>query len=330
MADDNMLNTPTPEAAPAPIDITPGAVAVPPAGDPAPAEVPPAGDPVPATDVAKQPADGTILGEDGKEPEAPVPGDWPDDWKEKIAAGDEKLAKLAARYGSPAGVLRALQAAQSKINSTPSLVELPENATEEQVAAYRAAHDVPLKAEDYRLPDAAAFNDVRKTEARAFMEVMHGMNAPRGFVEKALEFHYANVQASEDAQAAEDIAYHQNSDTELRREWGSQYTANKNAIKGMLGVHPPEVVENLLGARLSNGKRLADDPSVLRMLLTQAKELNPAATVIPGGQESLAGLEARKAEIEKRMQVDRTGYFRDEKMQAEYGAILAAEQRMKR
>lgn len=268
-------------------------------------------------------------GEPANEPAITVQADWPEDWKTKMAGGDENLTKLINRYGSPAQVGAALMEARQTISKNPKSVTLGDNPTPEQLSEFRKANGVPETLDGYKMPENILLDEADKPGVKAFLAKMHDAHAPQAFVEKAIAAHFEQVTAQKELQAADDLAFHQVSNTAIRQEWGANYTGNLNAIKGLLGQHPKEVSDNLLGARLANGKRLSDDPGTLRALLTIAKDVNPAATLIPGGQESSNGIQQRKAEIEKRMVEDRVGYYRDEKMQEEYGQILMAEQKMK-
>lgn len=283
-------------------------------------------------DGSPPPANPTILGDETPPTEnAPqqVPADWPADWKDKIAGGDDNLKKLVGRYGSPQNLAAALLEARQKISTMPKVVDLPENATPEQLSEYRKANGVPETVDGYKLPENLLLDEADKPGVKNFLTKMHAQNVPQGFIEKAIAAHFEDVTAARELQVANDMAYKQVSDTALRKEWGPSYTANLNAIKGMLALHPEEVTANLLGARLADGKLLASDPATLRTLLTMAKDINPAASLIPGGQESGAGIEQRIKDIETRMTKDRVGYFRDQTMQDEYGQLLTAREKLK-
>ena len=55
----------------------------------------------------------TVVDERRPDP-APV-APWPDDWRQKMAGGDEKALKRLVRYQSPQGVMKALLAADARL-----------------------------------------------------------------------------------------------------------------------------------------------------------------------------------------------------------------------
>ncbi len=230
-----------------------------------------------------------------------VPADWPADWKEKMAGGNKDVESLLGRYASPAAAAAALAAAQQKIRSAKVVEPLSAEATPEQVAEYRKATGVPEKADGYKLPEGVVPDEGTKQYLKSFYEEMHAANVPQGVVEKALGAYFKNVETAAAKQAEDDLAFHQVSDMSIRKEWGPGYKGNINAIMAMFSTHPKEVQDNLLNARLANGQKLASDPATLRMLLSMAKDINPAATVIPGGLEAGKGVDDRIKEINTMM-----------------------------
>jgi hypothetical protein len=80
----------------------------------------------------------------------PPAGDWPDDWRDKLAGGDKETQALLKRFGSPAAVARALKDTRAQV-SKGAVAALPEDATEEDKAAWRKARGVPDKPEAYDL-----------------------------------------------------------------------------------------------------------------------------------------------------------------------------------
>ena len=62
---------------------------------------------------------------------------WPQDWRDQLAGGDEKLVKRAQRYASPRDVWNALVAAQNRISSGELKSVLPKDAKPEEIAAWR-------------------------------------------------------------------------------------------------------------------------------------------------------------------------------------------------
>lgn len=260
-----------------------------------------------------------------------VPADFPTDWQAKMAGGNKDVEKLLARYGSPVAAAAALAAAQQKIRGAKTVEPLGENPTDEQVAEYRKSTGVPDKAEDYKLPDGVVPDEASKEYLKGFFDKMHKANVPAAMVDHVVRAYFDNVEAAAAQQAESDLTYHTASNLSIRKEWGPGYTANLNAIKGMLSLHPAEVQDNIMGARLADGSKLADNPGALRALLQMAKDINPAATVIPSSADAGKGVEGRLADISKQMSEKGQTWWHNKAqapLRAEHLQLLEAQSKM--
>lgn len=278
--------------------------------------------------------DATILSTDttADTTQVTVQADWPTDWQDKMAGGNAEVLKIIKRYSSPANAAAALAAAQQKIRSGKVTEPLTADATPEQVAEYRKATGVPETAEGYKLPEGIVPDEGTKTYLKSFYEEMHAAHVPQGVVEKALGAYFKNVEAAASKQAEDDLAFHQTSDMSIRKEWGPSYKGNINAIMAMLATHPKEVQDNILNARLGNGQKLASDPATLRAFLSMAKDINPAAMVIPGGIEAGKGIDDRLAEINGQMKTMGQAKWHakgNEGLRTEHLQLIEAQQKMK-
>lgn len=256
--------------------------------------------------------------------------DWPDDWRERAAAGDEKAAKRFARYTSPADALKALVEAQNKISAGIKPAALPENATDEERAQWRADNGIPATPDEYdlTLPGGLAIGEADKEVIADFLKHAHGADMRPEQVKSSLAWYYETQERQAQEQAQADAAMFQATEEELRQEWGGDYRRNVNLASTLLDNAPPGVKENLLGARLADGTALGNSPGVLRWLASLSRELNPLATVVPGsGATAAAAVETEIAALEARMGGDeatRKAYFKDEKAQARYRELVSA------
>jgi hypothetical protein len=142
-----------------------------------------------------------------------------------------------------------------------------------------------------------------------------------------------------DAQAAlrdrADGDFHTDTLTELTGEWGKEFKANQNAIGNFVSMFPEEFRSQMLLARTPDGRVLGDHPTFLRAALMLAKDINPAATVLPAAAGGgLSSVESRIAEIEGIMRDPKRSdqYWHGEsgaKMQAEARDLYAARDKMK-
>ncbi len=282
----------------------------------------------------KQAESGTALDvedEDGK-----VPADWPEDWRARAARGDEKLVKQLERYKSPVDVANALFAAQQKIRTGELKTSLPEDASEEDIAAWRKDNGIPEKPDGYldMMSSGVVIGEDDKPLVESFLKSAHAKNASPDVVASAVEWYYEQQEETAAARAEADTLAAQTAVDALRAEWGNEYRQNINAVKSFLGQagttkSGDDVGDMLMGARLPDGTPLASHPDVLRWLANTASTVNPGGFLAPGDtQTQLQAMGERKAEIEKLMRTNRKEYNRNEAIQAEYRKILEAEEKL--
>src|SRR4051812_48364523 len=117
-----------------------------------PAVTPPA-DPAPAPALAPDPATPAIaLGGDPSDPANPSADPGGDDWRARYGE-DPELQKILARLPSEAELAKKLVSQEKLIRSGQhkTVAPLAEDATPEEVAAYRKAAGIPEKADGYGL-----------------------------------------------------------------------------------------------------------------------------------------------------------------------------------
>ena len=76
---------------------------------------------------------------------------------------------------------------------------------------------------------------------------------------------------------------------------------------------------------------MAADPAVIKWVVEQQLQLNPASALVGvgTGHEQMTSIESEIGKIEKTMKENRTAYFKDEKMQARYRDLLEAREKIK-
>lgn len=269
------------------------------------------------TDAAKTAADvgdKTVLdgvtADDGKKVDAPA--DWPADWREKMAAGDEKALALAKRYASPQNIFKAYLSANEKIRSGQIRQTLAEDASEAEIAAWRKDQGIPEKAEEYLkdLPEGVIVGEDDKMMLGEFAEDMHGIHADPATVKHAIGAYYRIMEKERDTLNAAEGERRVAAEVALRAEWGNEFAGNRAAIKGLLDGAPEAVRDTIHYARDAEGKGLFNNPDVLRWFLAIAREANPAATLVPaGGTSAVASVEARMAELNKLMSDKSSEYW---------------------
>ncbi len=262
--------------------------------------------------------------------------DWPDDWRDKLAKGDEKVRKRLDRFQSPADILKSWQSLEQKFYSGDVKSKLPDDATEDQIAAYRKENGIPDKPEGYleNLPNGLVIGDEDKPLVESYIERVHGKNADPAVVQETLDWYYQIQEDQMAQQAQSDEEVRQKFDDELRAEWGGEYRSNISAIKNFLSQAPDAddgtpLKDLILDSRLSDGTPAGSHPTMLRWLARLASEANPAGFVAPGaGLSQAQGVKDEIAEIEKVMREDRTAYNKDTKMQERLRVLYDAEAKL--
>lgn len=295
---------------PAPLGATPATIEIP---NPTPAPIAPSG-----------------------APPQPIPSQsngWGDNWRQVVAGEDPKLLARAERYQSPKAVFEALVAAQNKISAGELRAPLTENATPEQLAAYRQQNGIPEKPEGYfeKLPNGLVIGDQDKPLFESFAKGLHERNADPKVAQWAVQW-YNNHLEEQTAKVAEtDTAQRTEVEDALRTEWGGDYRANINHINGFLSQAPKEVSERIMDARGPDGRAIMNDPNTVRWFAQMAREFNPVGTIVSGtGGNHIDTVETEIASIEKTMRENRTAYNKDERMQGRLRDLYDARSRLQK
>lgn len=303
--------------------------ATPPA-DPAPA-TPPA-DPAPATPPATPPADPAPATPPADKPTPPAT-DWPDDWRAKLDK-EGKHSKTLDRFASPNALLDSYLSLRQKVDSgeLKSVTPYPDKGKPEEQVAWRKAHGIPEKAEEYSLKfaDGLVVGEVDKPIVDDFLIAAHSVNATPDQVNKLVGWYYQNQEKALTAQAEKDATYLAESEDLLHKEWGGEYRVNVNIIKGLVDTMPVDVRDLFVNSRLGDGTALMNHPDIARWLVHTGRTINPVATVVPGAGANVSGaIDDEIATIEKVMKTDRKTYNGDLKMQARLRDLYTARERAK-
>lgn len=247
-------------------------------------------------------------------------------WRTEIAGEDEALATQLERYSSPTELGASWKEQRAKISEGIKPAELPENATDADIAAYRKTFGIPAEAEGYYegLPDGVVIGEEDKPIADAFMNAIHGAHA-RPAVAHALIGAYNEFSEQEQA-AQQELDGQQSAEATdaLREAWGTDYRTNLNLVEAFLtNTFGEAAKEQLMNGRYGDGRGFMNDPDVLKGFAAAQRQLDPTSTIVPRGDESaMQTLDDEIKEIEDIMRTKRYVYNKDEKMQARYRELL--------
>lgn len=258
--------------------------------------------------------------------------DWPDDWREKMAGGDAKELERLKRFASPAAVYTSNRELEKKLSSTPLKKVLPENPTEEDLAAYRKDYGIPEKPEDYdiKLSEGLVIGDDDKPVVDEYLKIAHANHMKPDQVKSVLDWYYKDMQAQQQARQQLDEKIAGETREQLQSEWGNEYDRNVNLMKGYFGDGE---WDRLMNARLADGTPFGSDKALMQLFADRARDYNPVATSVGSGSEPMQGIITRKAELQA-MQGDRGSKYWNgpeaDKLQAEYRQLIEAEQKFKK
>lgn len=261
------------------------------------------------------------------------------DWagiRDKVANGDEKVLKRLSRYSTMESAVEALIAAQNKIASGQLKSALPEGATPEQLAAWRAENGIPEKVTDYNitLPEDFEFAEGGEKAMEGLLNRVHELNLNPAQAQSIFDYIVEQQQADASAMADRLAAFESEQVEALREMWGGDYKLNSNIVMNLLDSAPAGVKDMLLSATMANGAPLAHSAEMMRWLADLSREINPVATVVPGsGEQAMKTIQAEKASLEAMMGDPNSAYNKGpnrHKLQDRYMELVSAEQRATR
>lgn len=281
----------------------------------------PTGDPTP-------PADGGTPSSD--EPTTPV---WsqsaPDDWRQQIAGDDEKRLKQLDRHTDFGSFVKSAFNAQDKIRSGEISNGLPDNPSDEQLAAYREANGIPATAEDYSLTldEGLVLGESDERVMKGVYDIAHKNNVSNDVVTQLTNAMLKGQEYERQALQQQDGLDKQTADRQLREAWGQDYETNEGLVKNLINGLPESVRDNFGSARLADGTAVFNSPEMMNFLAEAARAINPAATVVPPGNGNpTQAITSRIAELESRMGTDE--WYKDEAAQQELRNLYTAQEKM--
>lgn len=273
-------------------------------------------------------------GGDGGEDGAAKAGKGDDtDWRDAMARGDAKLRKQLDRYATQADVGKKMRELERKLSSGEYLRALPEGADEAEVAAWRKERGIPDKPEGYLDKLELGKGHVIGEDDKPVVNEFGARAIELGLDQKQFSGVIAKYYELQDAQALkreeDDGRFHEESVEKLRDEMGKDYKPNINALNNLVAEMPEGLGDRILLARTPDGRLLGDDAAFISWWAGKARELNPAATLVPNASGNPAkSVEARLEEISKLRREDPDKFDHDKTLQAEERELLDAQLKM--
>jgi len=242
----------------------------------------------PAAAAAAAAAAPRLAADAGGGTEADAPKAWGETWRADLSRGDEARLKRLERYASPHDVADALISAQDRIRAGGRAPALAEDATPEEIAAYRKLVGIPDKADGYGLafPEAMKPSDGDKAGLTAFQEFMHAKHIAPAAAKAAFDFYTQSTEAgrakiAEAAQEAnlENVA-------ELRKEYpGREFKRNMTIAEEFLQKHfegSEAALDAVLESTMANGVKIKNYAPFIKGLVGMARSYADDEALVGG------------------------------------------------
>lgn len=244
--------------------------------------------------------------------------------EDKLAAREKAILNRLNRYKSAEDYMIAGFAAQERIASGELKSKLPGDASEEEIAAWRAENGIPEKPAAYEVPKIPGYKwtDADKPVLEAFKERAFQANLSQSQADLLVAWQVENVQRQtqewQEKLAQVDAQDRGVTRDALRAEWGPQeFTPTTKLIDRLLAddtILSEGLGSDILNARYTDkdgiSRRLINKPSFARMLAQYARDTYGDATFTSGGNGA-AGAPSVIEEADKIMASDIDRYYKE-------------------
>ena len=254
-------------------------------------------------------------------------------WRDPFVGDDKKRGTQLERYTTQEDFGKAFFERDALISAGDLLKPLPENATDDDIKAYRAQQGAPEEVAGYfdGMPDGLVIGEDDRPIVEDFLaKVIHKFHLPPAAGYAAMTWYNDFQEQQEAAIAEQDIKHSDEFDATLRDEWGpAEFRTNMNYSENLMTDLSPEIKEEFLGARMSDNRMLSNDPAIRRWMTNLARRILPSPTLVPSNAGDMGKtIDARLAEIKGKMGTPE--YTKDEAMQAEYRDLLEAKDKQRK
>lgn len=260
---------------------------------------------------------------------------WGDDWRTRMAGGDEKGVKQLERYESPEQVWKKARELETRMSSGELRSTLRKDATPEEISRWRTDNGIPAKPEEYKINVAAGKQVPKEDDAflKGFLASAHAANFTQSQVDSAVAAFYGEADRQATAITEAERAAELATEDKLRQEWGPDYRVNKTMAEGLLARAPEGFRDRFLNGYLADSTKIKASPEAWKWLVQLEREINPAATVVPGAQGDVGKtIEAEIIDLKKLMANRQSEYWKGPKadgMQARYRDLIEAQEKLK-
>ncbi len=264
-------------------------------------------------------------------------GSWGDDWRQRMAhatTDPEKDLKQLERYESPEQIWKKARELERRMSAGELRTTLPKGASAAEVEQWRKDNGIPLKPEEYKINMPAGRQAPKDDDAflKAFLKDAHGENYTQGQVDRAISSFYAEVDRQEQAIGEAEKQAERDCDDKLHQVWGADYRVNKSMEEALLARAPAGFRDRFMNGYLADHTPIRASPEAHQWLVQMEREINPAASVMPGaGGDVTKTIDARILELKGMMGNQNSEYWKGPKaeaLQEEYRKLLDAQSKL--
>lgn len=275
------------------------------------------------------------------DPPADPPADppsfaWPDDWRNQSAKGyvdedgndiSDKVLKDLNKFTDPAKIYKSYRSLQQKQSSGEIKKPLPENPSEDELAAYRKDNGIPESADKYEV-DLSKTSDDQKPFVDDLLAYAHESNFPPSTVQSVLDFMVGSSTKAMDMLSERDAEQESQIEETLRDTYGKDYRINMNIVSSMLDGKPEGFKDSVFESRMADGTMLKNHPDFVQFMVETARELNPVGAIMPSGGSDPKGIDQELEELQGLYTTDPKKY-ESEKVQKRLSELYTAKEKIK-
>lgn len=263
---------------------------------------------------------------------------WNDGWRDRLAAAStdpDKERKQLERYESPEQIWKKARELERKMSSGELRAPLRPDATDAEKAQWRKDNGIPDTPKGYKvnMPDGKPAPKEDDAFLNAFLTQAHASNYTQEMVDATIKVFYAEVDRQEKAMGEAEKKAKDDADEKLRQEWGADYRTNKAMAEALLARAPQGFRDRFMNGYLADHTPIAASPEAWKWLVQTEREINPAATVVPGQTTNIGQtVEAELVELKKLMGDKNSKYWKGpeaDKLQQRYRDLVNAAEKLK-
>lgn len=260
---------------------------------------------------------------------------WNADWRARIAGADPDELKRLERFQAPDDIYRSYRALERRVSAGELRPVLKKDATPEEQARWRSEIGVPADPKGYKitLPDGRPTPKDDDPFIQTFLKSAHEANYTQGQVDASVRAFYQEVDRQEQMLTDAEKQLETKAEDDLRKEWGNDYRVNKQMAEALLARAPQGFRDRFMQGYLADRTPIRASVDAWKWLVQMEREINPAATVVPGAGGDLGKtVAAELADLKAKMGNQNSEYWKGPKaeaMQERYRQLLGADAKLK-